>query len=84
MPSYDYRCCECKEEFTVERSMTDQSQPSCAACGSENASRIWTVVAFSANGSTPDYGQGTFKQSSSSQKKSGCGSCTSKSCGTCH
>lgn len=86
MPNYDYRCQDCKNEFTVERSMCDESRQHCTTCGSENANRIWTVFAMASNGSTPDYGQGTFSSSSGSSegKKSGCGSCVSRACGTCH
>jgi putative FmdB family regulatory protein len=84
VPSYDYRCQECKTEFTVERSMTDNSQPNCLDCGSENASRVWIAVQFAAGGSTPDYGQGTSRTSSTEPRKSACGSCVSRACGTCH
>ncbi|MBK7748871.1 MAG: zinc ribbon domain-containing protein, partial [Candidatus Obscuribacter sp.] len=27
MPSYDYRCKDCQDTFTIERSMTDNSRP---------------------------------------------------------
>jgi len=81
MPQYDYRCVDCRETFTVERSMTDSSEPACSSCGSANASRIWNAFIL-ASGSTPDVGQGTT--SSSKSTKSGCGSCSSHSCGTCH
>ena len=82
MPSYDYRCTDCKRDFTVERSMSDESKQRCIECGSEQASRIWTPFIV-ATGSTPDYGQGTASASATT-RKSGCGSCVSKSCGTCH
>jgi putative FmdB family regulatory protein len=82
MPSYDYRCLDCKNEFTVERSMTDESHQHCISCGGENASRIWSAFII-AGGSTPDYGQGTWSSTATTSKKSGCGSCVSKSCGTC-
>ncbi|MBU6452082.1 MAG: zinc ribbon domain-containing protein [Cyanobacteria bacterium REEB67] len=85
MPSYDYRCQECREAFTVERSMTDSSETSCSHCGSANVSRIWNMFIRS-GGTTPDVGQGTRSSSSSSAKSSGghgCGSCTSHSCSTC-
>jgi putative FmdB family regulatory protein len=84
MPSYDYRCGDCNKDFTVERSMTDDSQQGCLDCGSENANRIWTVVVSLSGGSTADYGQGTWGSSSSTPKKSACGSCVSRACGTCH
>ena len=83
MPSYDYRCLECKNEFTVERSMMDDSQQHCVDCGSDNASRIWGAVALATGGSTTDYGQGT-SATSAAPRKSACGSCVSRACGTCH
>jgi putative FmdB family regulatory protein len=73
MPSYDYRCTDCREPFTVERSMKDSSETNCEHCGSANVSRIWNMM-FRAGGITPDVGQGR----SSAPKQSsggGCGSC---------
>lgn len=86
MPSYDYRCQECKDHFTVERSMTDESKQCCVSCGSENASRIWTVFMTAMNGSTPDYGQGasTTTSTTATATKSACSTCVSKACGTCN
>lgn len=73
MPSYDYRCTDCREPFTVERSMKDSTETSCAHCGSENVSRIWNMF-IRAGGTTPDVGQG---QAAPAKKSSGggCGSC---------
>ncbi len=82
MPQYDYRCQDCRQLFTIERSMTETVEPACQACGSSNASRIWNAFIL-AGGSTQDVGQGT-SQAGASSKKSGCGSCSSHSCGTCH
>ena len=79
MPSYDYRCKDCQDTFTIERSMTDNSETSCTGCESHNVVRIWNMILRS-SGSTPDVGQGTAKKSSGG----GCGSCSSHSCGTCH
>jgi putative FmdB family regulatory protein len=82
MPLYDYRCQDCRIAFTVEKSMTDDSQPVCTECGSDKASRIWNAFIMS-GGNTQDVGQGA-SQSSSTKKGGGCGSCSSHSCGTCH
>lgn len=65
MPSYDYRCDECKQSFTVERSMSDDSKQHCVDCGSADANRIWTVFIMNNNGSTTDYGQGTWSPTTS-------------------
>ncbi|MBS1999471.1 MAG: zinc ribbon domain-containing protein [Cyanobacteria bacterium SZAS LIN-2] len=82
MPSYDYRCQECREPFTVERSMSDSSETSCTACGSSNVSRIWNMFIRS-GGTTPDVGQGSARKANSSSGGHSCGSCSSHSCGTC-
>ena len=82
MPSYDYRCQECREPFSVERSMNDSPETSCAQCGSGNVSRIWNM-AIRSGGTTPDVGQGASRKSSGGGG-GGCGSCSSGGCGTCH
>ncbi|MFA6209958.1 MAG: zinc ribbon domain-containing protein [Candidatus Obscuribacterales bacterium] len=83
MPSYDYRCQECRVAFTVERSMSDPTDTNCADCGSANVSRIWNMILRS-SGSTPDVGQGSKSSGSSSSKSSGgCGSCSTHSCHSC-
>jgi putative FmdB family regulatory protein len=84
MPIYDYRCADCKNDFAVERSMSDDSQQHCVSCDSDNVNRIWTAVVSLTGGSTADYGQGTFGSASSAPRKSACGSCVSRACGTCH
>lgn len=43
MPSYDYRCQSCSETFEIERSMNDDTKPSCLHCKSEEVSRIFRV-----------------------------------------
>jgi putative FmdB family regulatory protein len=86
MPSYDYRCADCREEFSVERSMSDDTKQHCIQCGTHNINRIWNIT-FRTGGVTPDYGQGTGSTKGGGSvegSKSGCGSCVSKSCGTCH
>lgn len=81
MPQYDYRCQDCRQIFTIERPMSESGDPSCTHCTSTNTSRIWNVFIVS-GGSRPDVGQGT--QGNKKGTKSGCGSCSSHSCGTCH
>lgn len=72
MPSYDYRCTDCKEAFTVERSMKDASKASCTACGSEKVSRIWSVP-MKTGGSAQG---GAQSSSESSGGGGGCGPCS--------
>ena len=83
MAQYDYRCKDCREVFTIERSMTAESTDcACQKCGSGDVTRIWNAF-IRAGGTTPDVGQGT-KSSKTSSGGGGCGSCSSSSCGTCH
>jgi len=83
MAQYDYRCKDCREVFTIERSMTAEStECSCEKCGSADVTRIWNAF-IRAGGTTPDVGQGTKPSKSSNGGGGGCGSCSSSSCGTC-
>ncbi|HEY9777030.1 MAG TPA: zinc ribbon domain-containing protein [Planktothrix sp.] len=81
MPAYEYRCQKCREVFEIERSMSDNTEPSCSSCGHADVSRIFGAFIRS-GGSTPDVGQGTAAVSRKSS--GGCGSCCSTSCGSCH
>lgn len=81
MPSYDYRCKECREPFSVERSMKDSTEPNCEHCGSSEVARIWNMQ-IRAGGITPDVGQGQARSSSKSSG-GGCGSCCGSSCSSC-
>ncbi len=80
MPNYDYRCSDCQENFTVERSMKDSSATCCDHCGSEKVARIWNMFIRS-GGITPDVGQGA--KTATKKKSGGCGSCCATSCGSC-
>jgi putative FmdB family regulatory protein len=82
MPRYDYRCKECREITSVERSMKDSSDDAtCEHCGCQETSRIWNMQIRS-GGITPDVGQGSPKSSSKSSG-GGCGSCCGSSCSSC-
>lgn len=70
MPSYDYNCVECDENFSFEKSMTDEAIPNCPKCSSENIKRIWG--GFQVKGCYP-----------SASKGKGCGPCSKSSCSTC-
>ncbi|MBX9670384.1 MAG: zinc ribbon domain-containing protein [Candidatus Obscuribacterales bacterium] len=80
MPNYDYRCTDCREAFTVERSMKDSSETSCTSCGSGKVSRIWNMFIRS-GGITTDVGQSRSTATKSSG--GGCGSCCGSSCASC-
>jgi len=71
MPGYDYNCKDCEKTFTIEKSMTDNTEPVCVYCNSSNVARIWGNIQLKGCGS---------KGNSSS-----CGtSCTKSSCSGCN
>lgn len=46
MPIYEYRCADCGRRTTVfTRSMSDELNPVCSTCGSQNLSRLVSRVA---------------------------------------
>jgi len=47
--TYDYKCNECEKEFTIERSMKDDSDVICEFCGSKDVKRIFNVPTFKIN-----------------------------------
>jgi putative regulatory protein, FmdB family len=75
MPSYDYRCTDCKEAFTVERSMNDTSKTMCTECGSEKVSRLWSVP-MKTGGSSAQGGSQSSPSQGSSGGGGGCGPCS--------
>jgi putative FmdB family regulatory protein len=47
MPSYDYRCRDCGQTFTIRLSMAAYAEgvhPPCAACGSANVERSFSAL----------------------------------------
>ena len=68
MPSYDYSCKKCNENFTIEKSMNDETKPMCPKCNSDEVARIW----------------GGFQVKGCGSSSSGsCGSCSGGSCSGC-
>ena len=39
--TYDYKCNDCKKEFTIEKSMNDDSKVLCTKCESNNIQMIF-------------------------------------------
>jgi putative FmdB family regulatory protein len=76
MPEYDYRCADCKEDFTIERSMSDSSAVSCTKCGSKSANRVWNAVQVSGSSK----GSSKPAQPSQAPKPMGGGGCCGGSC----
>jgi putative FmdB family regulatory protein len=73
MPIYEYICEKCGNEF--ELLVFRDEEPLCPACGEKNPVKKMSSFGFSA-------GHG-FK-SSSTGGGSGCASCGSSNCSTCH
>lgn len=71
MPSYDYSCVDCNEKFTVEKSMTDETIPSCPKCSSSKVKRIWGGIQL----------KGVSSGGGSTGKS--CSSCSGGSCSSC-
>lgn len=73
MPIYEYVCDKCGNEFEVIVFKDDQ--PSCPACGNDKPTKKMSSFGFSV---------GYRFKSSSSGKSSGCATCGSSDCSTCH
>lgn len=70
MPIYDYVCRACGKEFEVL--VMGGAKPKCPECQGEDLAKQMSTFAHKSGG--------TF----SSSGGSGCGSCTSSNCDTCH
>ena len=54
MPTYQYRCRKCGEEFEKHQSFTDDSIPKCPGCGTRskaNVAKVFSAVGISFKGS---------------------------------
>lgn len=54
MPTYQYRCKQCGEEFEKVQSFSDDSTPKCPGCGTrskKNVSKVFGGVGISFKGS---------------------------------
>ncbi len=86
MPTYQYRCSNCGEEFEKVQSFSDDSTPKCPGCGTrskKNISKIFSAVGISFKGDgfyKNDHGKkGSSSGSSSSSSSSDSGSSDSSS-----
>ena len=72
MPTYQYRCSQCGEEFEKVQSFSDDSTPKCPGCGTrskKNVSKVFSAVGISFKGSgfyKNDHGKKSGGSSSSS------------------
>ncbi|BCV20866.1 FmdB family zinc ribbon protein [Moorella sp. Hama-1] len=44
MPTYDFRCQECGERFTVKMSLKEKDKATCPACGSQKLQQLFTGI----------------------------------------
>ncbi|MEW8957666.1 MAG: zinc ribbon domain-containing protein [Moorella sp. (in: firmicutes)] len=44
MPTYDFRCQECGERFTVKMSWQEKDKATCPACGSSKLQQLFTGI----------------------------------------
>ena len=54
MPTYQYRCRQCGEEFEKVQSFSDDSTPKCTGCGTrskKNVSKVFGAIGISFKGS---------------------------------
>ena len=72
MPIYEYRCSECHEEFETLVFRSDEAV-ACPHCKGEDVKRLMSACGFKSSGS--------FTPSSGS---SGCATCSSTNCSSCH
>ncbi|MBV9487657.1 MAG: zinc ribbon domain-containing protein [Frankiaceae bacterium] len=53
MASYDYRCRECDQVFTVQRAMSDVAMLVRCPAGHEDVARVWSAVAVTGAAAAP-------------------------------
>ena len=76
MPIYEYACLACGHEF--EKLVLRSSQAiACPSCTGSNLEKKLSCFGFKSGGSSTE-------PVASTSTKSGCGSCSSRHCGSCH
>ncbi|MBL7101999.1 MAG: zinc ribbon domain-containing protein [Desulfobacteraceae bacterium] len=72
MPIYEYKCSKCREEFETLVFGSDENV-ACPHCNGHKIKRLMSACGFRSSGSfTPASGS------------SGCSTCSSTNCSTCH
>ena len=72
MPIYEYKCGKCDEEFEALVFRADE-EIACPQCKGDRVKRLMSVCGFKSSESyTPP------------SRSSGCGTCSSTNCSTCH
>lgn len=84
VPTYQYRCRKCGEEFEKHQSFTDESTPRCPGCGTRskaNVAKVFGAVGISFKGSgfyKNDHGRAASSSSKSDGGSSDSGSSSSE------
>jgi putative FmdB family regulatory protein len=71
MPIYEYRCADCGSAFELLLSRSTDQEVKCQSCGGGRVAKLFSTFAHHSAGSP---GAGT---------RSGCGTCSGKSCSSC-
>ncbi|MCP4682639.1 MAG: zinc ribbon domain-containing protein [Desulfobacterales bacterium] len=75
MPIYEYKCLSCREDFeTIVFGTNDKV--ACPHCNGEKLERLMSACGFRSGGSDTSV--------TPSSASSGCASCSSGACSTCH
>ena len=72
MPIYEYRCCECQKDFEC-LIIGNDADVSCPECEGVHVERLMSACSFKSSGNY-----------SAPSTSSGCSSCSSGNCSTCH
>ncbi|RJP70797.1 MAG: zinc ribbon domain-containing protein [Candidatus Abyssobacteria bacterium SURF_17] len=73
MPIYEFECGKCHHSFEALLRSSNAPFPPCEKCGNKRVRKCVSRFGFSSGGKTV-----------SSLGTSGCGSCTSSNCSSCH
>lgn len=83
MPIYEFTCGKCNKDFEKICRSTSNEEIKCPDCSSNDVSKKFSMFAVSSGGrSKGDFDTSSF--SAGGSHKSGCGSCSTRSCSTCH
>lgn len=80
MPLFEYKCCDCDEEF--EELVFDSDEcPPCPKCASENTGKLMSAVRSRTGGFRPDTGEADAGPAPAAP--SGCAGCSGGDCSGC-
>lgn len=81
MPNYNYHCKNCEASFSIYASMNDgRDNITCDSCKSSNVYRVYSRILTKTSG----FSKADLTPAASKSSGSGCGTCSSGGCSTCH